>query len=43
MRDAHGFVGQVQMGCGRKLPCNQKLELIFSSVEPDFVSRSAGL
>ena len=39
-REAHGFVGQVGTGFGKKLPCNQKSELIFSSVEPDLVSRS---
>ena len=38
------LVGQEEGGWGRKLPCNQKLELIFSTrVAPDLVSKSAGL
>ena len=36
------FVGQVETGLGRKRPRNQNLELIFSCVEPDLVSKSAG-
>ena len=43
MRDAQGLVGQEDGGWGRKLPCNQNLEFSFSSVDPDLVSRSAGL
>ena len=42
MRDAHGLVGQVETWFRRKLSYNQKSELIFSSVEPDLVSESAG-
>ena len=41
--DEQGFVGQVGTGFGKKLLCSQKSEFIFSSVEPDLVSRSAGL
>ena len=42
MRDEHGLLGQVETGFRRKLPNNQKLELIFFSVEPDLVSKLAG-
>ena len=42
-RDAQGLVGHLEIGLRRKLPRNQKLELIFSRVEPDLVSKSAGL
>ena len=38
-----GLSGQDVSGECRKLPCNQNLELISSSVEPILVSRSAGL
>ena len=38
--DEQGFVGQVGTGFGKKLLCSQKSEFIFSSVEPDLVSRS---
>ena len=43
MRDAQALIGQEDLGWGRKLPCNQNLEFSFSSVDPDLVSRSAGL
>ena len=43
MRDTHDLIGQEDGGWDRKLPCNQNLELSFSSVDPDLVSRSAGL
>ena len=43
MRDAHDLVGQEDGGWDKKLPCNQNLEFSFSSVDPDLVSRSAGL
>ena len=39
--DAQLFVGQEDLSWGRKLPCDQKPELIRSQVEPDLVSRSA--
>ena len=42
-RDAQFLVGQEDLGMGRKLPCNQNLDLIWSQVEPVLVSRSAGL
>ena len=43
MRDAQDLVGHEEGGWGRKLPCNQKLEFNFYSVNPNLVSRSAGL
>ena len=43
MRDAHDLVGQLYFGVERKLPCNQNLDLIFSSVDPDLFNNSAGL
>ena len=43
MRDADGFVRQLDVRVERKLPCNQNLDLIFSNVDPDLVSKSAGL
>ena len=43
MRDAQGLVGHEDGGWGRRLPCNQNLLFNFSSVDPDLVSRSAGL
>ena len=42
-RDAQVLVGQEDLGCGRKLPCNQNSGLIWSQVESVLVSRSAGL
>ena len=42
-RDAQLLIGQDDLGWGRKLPCNQKSDLIWSQVEPVLVSRSAGL
>ena len=36
-------MGQAETGFGKKLPCNQKSELIFFCIEPDLVSRSSGL
>ena len=42
-RDAHDLVGQLDFRVERKLPCNQNLDLIFSSVDPDLVNKSAGL
>ena len=42
-RDAQGFLDQVGTGFGKKLLCDQKSELIYSSVEPYLVRRSAGL
>ena len=41
--DDDSLISQEEGGWGRKLPCNQKLELIFSRVAPDLVSKSAGL
>ena len=41
--DDDSLIGQEEGGWERKLPCNQKLELIFSRVAPDLVSKSAGL
>ena len=43
MRDAHNLISQLDFGVERKLPCNQNLDLIFSSVDPDLVNKSAGL
>ena len=43
MRDAQGLVGQEDLGWDWKLPSNQNLVFSFSSVDPDLVSRSAGL
>ena len=43
MRDAQGLVGHEKGHWGRKLPCNQNLEFNFFSMDPDLVSRSAGL
>ena len=42
-KDLLGFTSQEVSGVGRKLPCNQNLELMSSRVEPALVSRSAGL
>ena len=42
-KDAHFLIGQECSGFERKLPWSQKSELISSKVEPDLVSRSAGL
>ena len=36
-------MGQLDVRIERKLPCNQNLEPIFPSVEPDLVSKSVGL
>ena len=41
--DEESLVGQEEGGWGRKLPCNQNLELIFSMVAPGLVNKSAGL
>ena len=43
MRDAQDLVGQDDGDWDKKLPCNQNLEFSFSSLDPDLVSRSAGL
>ena len=43
MRDTHDLVGQLDFGVERKLPCDQNIDLIFSSVDPDLVNKSAGL
>ena len=43
MRDTHDLVGQLDFGVERKLPCDQNIDLIFSSVNPDLVNKSAGL
>ena len=43
MRATQDFFGQDDDGWDKKLPCNQNLEFSFSSVDPDLVSRSAGL
>ena len=43
MRDAQDLVGQEDGGWDKNLPCNQNLEFSFSNVDPDLVSRSAGL
>ena len=43
LRDAHNLVGQLDFGVERKLSCNQNLDLLFSSVDPDLVNRSAGM
>ena len=43
MRDIQDLVAQEDGGWDKKLPCNQNLEFKFSSVDPDLVSRSAGL
>ena len=43
MRDTQDLIGQEDGGWDRKLPCSQNLELSFSRVDPDLVSRSAGL
>ena len=42
-RDAQFWVGQEDLGWGRKLPRNQNSGLIWSQVVPVLVSRSAGL
>ena len=42
-RDAQLLIGQDDLGWGRKLPCNQKSDFIWSTVEPNPVSKSAGL
>ena len=42
-RDLLDLTGQDFSGSGKKLPCNQNLELISSRVEPILVSRLAGL
>ena len=39
----HFLIGQEDGGSGRKLPFNQKSELIWSQEEPVLVCRSAGL
>ena len=43
MRDSHDFISHLDVRVERKLPCNQTLDLIFSSVDPDLVNKSAGL
>ena len=43
MRDVQNLVGQEEGGWDKKLSCNQNLEFSFTSVNPDLVSRSAGL
>ena len=43
MRNAHDLISQLDVRVERKLPCNQTLDLIFSSVDPDLVNKSAGL
>ena len=42
-KDVLGLTGQEFFGAGRKLLCNQNLELISSRVEPLLVSRLVGL
>ena len=42
-RDAQLLIGQDDLGWGRKLPCNQKSDLIWSQVERVLMSKSAGL
>ena len=41
-RDAHDLVGQLDFRVERKLPCNQNLDLIFSSVDPDLSTNHQG-
>ena len=41
-KDLLGLKGQEVSEVGRKLPCNQNLEVISSRVKPVLVSRSAG-
>ena len=41
--EVHGLVGQEDFSWGKKLPYNQNLELIWSQLVPDLVSRPAGL
>ena len=43
MRDAQNLISQLDVRVERKLPCNQNQDLIFSSVDPDLVNKSAGL
>ena len=42
-RDTKFLIGQDDLGWGRKLPCNQKSDLIWSQVELVLVSKSARL
>ena len=42
-KDLLGLMGQEVSGACRRLPCNQNSELISSRVEPNLVSRLAGL
>ena len=42
MREAHDLISQLDARVERKLPCNQNLDLIFSSVDPDLSTNHQG-